>query len=135
MSDPQTEANRASARRFIEQVGRGILDDSLLGDDPKWWVPGIGTIDRPTFEGFVRGFHDACATPPDMKVTGITADADRVAVEATCQAQLRDGTQYDNSYHFLLVFEDGKIVLAKEYNDTRHSAETVGAMLVRQPTA
>lgn len=130
MSDPETEANRASAKRFVETMGRGVLDDALLGDDPKWWVPGQGTFDRKAFEALVRGFHEACATPPEMVVTGTTADGDRVAVEATCKAELRDGQRYDNTYHFLFVFEEGRIVLAKEYNDTRHSSETVGAMLL-----
>ena len=132
MSDARTRANRETALRFIERLGAGVLDDALLVDDPRWWVPGLGTVGREDFEGFVRGFHGLCAAPPRMTIVGVTAEGDRVAVEAECEAELRDGVRYRNTYHFLLEFEDGKIKLAKEYNDTRHSTETVGALLMRR---
>ena len=131
MTDSRTEANRRTAIRFIERLGTGVLDDDLLADDPRWWVPGLGIVGRGEFEGFVSGFHQLCATPPLMTILGVTAEGDRVAVEARCDAELRDGARYRNTYHFLLEFEDGKIKLAKEYNDTRHSTETVGALLMR----
>lgn len=131
MADARTEANREAAIRYIDRLGRGVLDDSLLADDPHWWLPGLGTVARRDFEGFVVGFHRLCATPPEMKIVGVTAEGDRVAIEAACDAELRDGTRYGNTYHFLLEFENGKIKLAKEYNDTRHSAETVGALLLQ----
>ncbi len=130
--DVRTEANRATAIRFIERLGTGVLDDALLAPDPHWWVPGMGLLAREKFEGFVIGFHALCAEPPVMTILGVTADGDRVAVEARCDAQLRDGAAYHNTYHFLLEFEDGKVKLAKEYNDTRHSTETVGASLARK---
>jgi ketosteroid isomerase-like protein len=76
MADAATEANRATAIRFVERLGRGEL-------------------------------------------------------EARCEAALTDGSHYDNTYPFLFQFENGKIALAKEYNDTRHSTETVGALLLR----
>jgi ketosteroid isomerase-like protein len=131
MADQQTRANREIAIRFVERLGRGELDDTLLAEDPHWWVPGLGTIGRTEFEGFVTGFHRLCATPPEMTILGVTAEGERVAVEARCEAELRDGARYCNTYHFLLEFENGKIKLAKEYNDTRHSTETVGALLLR----
>lgn len=131
MTDPRTRVNRETAIRFIERLGRGVLDDALLAEDPHWWIPGMGTVARREFETFVTDFHQLCATPPAMMILGVTAEGDRVAVEARCDAELRDGTRYCNTYHFLLEFEDGKVKLAKEYNDTRHSAETVGAALLR----
>jgi ketosteroid isomerase-like protein len=129
--DERTRANRETAIRFVERLGEGVLDDALLAPDPHWWVPGLGVVAREQFAGFVSGFHALCDAPPEMKITGVTADGDRVAVEARCDARLRDGARYHNTYHFLLEFEDGKVKLAKEYNDTRHSTETVGALLLR----
>jgi len=131
MADAATEANRATALRFVERLGRGELDDALLADDPHWWVPGLGTVGREPFEGFVKRFHSLCAAPAEMTIVGVTAEGDRVAIEARCEALLADGSRYDNTYHFLFQFVDGKIALAKEYNDTRHSTETVGALLLR----
>jgi uncharacterized protein len=133
--DQRTRANRETAIRFIEQLGKGILDESLLADDPHWWLPGMGTLAKRDFEGFVSGFHALCASPPEMSIVGVTADADRVAVEARCNAQLRDGALYSNTYHFLLEFEGGRVKLAKEYNDTRHSSETLGPLLLQRGRA
>lgn len=131
MSDARTEANRATAIRYVERLGKGELDDALLTTDAAWWVPGLGTVDREKFQGFVAGFHRLCAAPPAMEIVGVTAEGDRVAIEARCDAELKGGTAYHNTYHFLLEFRDGRIRLAKEYNDTRHSTETVGALLMR----
>lgn len=135
MSDAKTEANRASAIRFIERLGTGVLDEELLAEDPHWWIPGMGTVSRAQFEPFVSGFHELCATPPVMTIEGVTADGDRVAIEARCDAELVDGRRYANTYHFLLEFEEGKVKLAKEYNDSRHSAETIGALLAERARA
>ena len=47
---------------------------------------------------------------------------DRVAVEAESHGDLKNGKTYNNTYHFLFVFRDGKICLTKEYNDTAYAA-------------
>ena len=37
------------------------------------------------------------------------AEGDRVAVEAESHGELKNGKTYNNTYHFLFVFRDGKI--------------------------
>jgi len=132
MADKHTEENRQRAIRFIELLGKGVLDDELLAPDPHWWIPGLGTVPRAEFEGFVKSFHELCTGTPVMQIDGVTADGDRVAIEARCDAELVNGVAYHNTYHFLLEFENGKIKLAKEYNDTQHSGETVAALIMQQ---
>lgn len=124
-----TEANRATALRFIERMAKGELDETCLAPGVTWWVPGIGTLGKPQFEGLVDAFQKACRGGIAMIVEGVTAENDRVAVEARSEAELTNGVSYRNTYHFLFEFENGKIKRAKEYNDSRHAAETIGALL------
>jgi ketosteroid isomerase-like protein len=59
-----------------------------------------------------------------MQVTilGMTAEADRVAVEASSTgiANPANGRRYGNFYHLLMRMKDGQVVLYKEYQDTLH---------------
>ena len=58
-----------------------------------------------------------------LRVTpkGITAEGDRVAVEAESYAKMKNGKTYQNTYHFLFIVRDGKIQSVKEYLDTIHA--------------
>jgi ketosteroid isomerase-like protein len=48
-------------------------------------------------------------------IISMTAEENRVSVEAEGHAKLKDGTPYNNNYHFLLTMKDGKIIRMKEY--------------------
>jgi ketosteroid isomerase-like protein len=48
----------------------------------------------------------------------MTAEDDRVAVEAVSEGLHATGQTYSNEYHFLFRFRDGKVVEFKEYMDT-----------------
>ena len=63
--------------------------------------------------------------PGGVEVTfgDITAEGDRVAIEAETRGTLPDGRVYTNMYHYLMTFRDGKIVRVKEYLDTQSAAE------------
>ena len=52
---------------------------------------------------------------------GLTAEGDRVAVEAESYAKMKNGKTYQNTYHFLFIVRDGKIQSVKEYLDTIHA--------------
>ena len=57
--------------------------------------------------------------------TGLTAEGDRVAVEAESFAKMKNGKTYQNKYHFLFIVRDGKIQSVKEYLDTIHANEVL----------
>jgi ketosteroid isomerase-like protein len=61
--------------------------------------------------------------PVKFTVTGITAEGERVAVEAQGYAKLKNGKTYENLYHFLFIVRDGKIQEGKEYCDFHYAAE------------
>ncbi len=51
-------------------------------------------------------------------IQAMTAEGERVAVEASAEGQHVSGVLYTNQYHFLFLFRDGQIVEFKEYMDT-----------------
>ena len=61
------------------------------------------------------------ARPEGLKFTilGLTAEADRVAIEAESDGMHVSGQRYQNQYHFLMRIRDGRIVELKEYMDTQ----------------
>jgi ketosteroid isomerase-like protein len=123
-----TETNRQTALKMITAMAEGHLDETLITDDITWWVPGLGTVSKPVFLGFIDAFKAKLKGPVKMVVSGVTAEGDRVAVEAESFADLVNGKSYRNTYHFLFVFRNGKICHSKEYNDSKHAADTVGSI-------
>jgi ketosteroid isomerase-like protein len=56
-----------------------------------------------------------------MDILGLTAEEDRVAMEAQSYLlNAANGRVYNNFYHYLFRVKDGQIVLFKEYQDTLH---------------
>jgi ketosteroid isomerase-like protein len=53
-----------------------------------------------------------------FKIHSMTAEDNRVAVEAQNTCKLIDGEVYDNFYHFLFIIENGQIQRVNEYLDT-----------------
>ena len=51
-------------------------------------------------------------------IQAMTAEGERVAVEAASEGMHVSGKLYSNQYHFLFRFRDGKVVEFKEYMDT-----------------
>jgi len=116
-----TEQNRAIALKVVASLGGGKPDASLFAEDAEWWVPGTGTLPNAQFLAFAEAFTvNLVNRRSDLTVTGVTAEGDRVAIEAVSNGQLTNGKAYRNTYHYLFVFKDGKVRTAKLYNDTQH---------------
>jgi uncharacterized protein len=60
-----------------------------------------------------------------LVVTGVTAEGDRVAVEAQGHAVTARGKNYNNRYHFLFEMRAGKVQAIREYNDVLLVKEVV----------
>jgi ketosteroid isomerase-like protein len=56
-----------------------------------------------------------------LKVLALTAEGDRVAMEAESRVVRPDKDRiYNNFYHYLFKIRDGRLTLFKEYQDTLH---------------
>lgn len=124
-----TDQNKAIVTDFLKVFSAGDIDGVVAGlhDDATWWVAGdiegmSGTYTKQEMANLLpnfTGIYKAGAlriTPSEM-----TAEGDRVAVEAEGYAELSNGREYKPVYHFLFEIKDGKIGRVKEYMDTHHA--------------
>ena len=127
------EANKQLARdlfaRFSTDDVAGVLD--LLADDVAWWIagkpeaqPASGEHDKARMARLFHRMVSQLDGPMQMTIRGLVAEGDKVAVEVVGDGKLRDGRRYQNEYHLLLTFRDGKIVAVREYLDTQHVVAT-----------
>jgi ketosteroid isomerase-like protein len=125
-----TEANKQLVQQYLEECSAGNFEAAfpLLAESLEFWVaghrdefPGAGTMTKAQFMQLARAF--GARIPNGLKVTvrGMTAEGDRVAVEAESYGETASGKTYNNQYHYLFVVRDGQIQSVREYMDTLHA--------------
>ena len=120
----QVEDNKALIRRFFEAMNTGdtagilesYAEDGYVQTMGNTLISGVYSKDE--IRGFADGIYEAFPQGLSFTVVGITAEGDRVAVEAESSGQHVSGKAYNNFYHFLFIIRDGKVVSMKEYLDT-----------------
>ncbi len=126
------EQNKALAADLIKALSTGDADAMarLVDDDCKWWVTGFPRDRTMSRQQMVRGvkaiIDQVLPGGFNMSVLEMTAEADRVAVEAESKAYTKANKLYNNFYHFLFVFRDGKVILGREYTNPSHAIEVLG---------
>lgn len=125
------ENNKRIAMEFLEASAAhdGERFANLLCEDATYWTCGkphlfdyCGEKSRAEIVAYISSpsiFTDGAK----VKFGAITAEDDRVAIEAETYGELADGRIYTNVYHYLLTFRDGRILRVKEYLDTQAAAE------------
>jgi len=126
--NPKIEANRQLAHEIIKRWSIDIGGDvepyfELFHDDAtfttmaqKGMLPILaGTLDKQGFRDWV--YKETRVSATKLKIEGITADEDRLALEASSD-MVCNGHSYKNSYHWLFEIRDGKISAARYYLDT-----------------
>ncbi len=126
------EQNKALAAELIKALSTGDADamTRLVDDDCKWWVTGFPrdrTMSRQQMARGAKAIIDQVLPGGfNMSVLGMTAEGNRVAVEAESKAYTVNNKLYNNFYHFLFVFRDGKVILGREYTNPAHAIEVLG---------
>lgn len=125
----ETESNRAVALGLLACMGEQDYERlwrEYLTDDSTWAVIAKGAEPmrgKAIADFFAGGGAIFEAGAPTIEVTGVTAEGERVAIEATGHGSLRNGRDYDNRYHFLMIVRDGRVLSVREYMDSQHVAE------------
>lgn len=125
----KTEVNKKAIVDFFAYWTAGdaanaktFLDDNVvwraMGRDGE--LPISGTMDKEGIGDLIVMVKEAIPAGLELKPTGWTAEGDRVAVEIESYGELTNGRVYNNLYHFLFEFQDGKIIKVREYMDTLH---------------
>ena len=81
--------------------------------------------ERMNKQGFREwGFNESRITDLSVKVEGITASEDRLALEASSNMEV-NGNSYCNVYHWLFEIREGKISAARFYLDTLFAEKAI----------
>ena len=128
------EQNKQLIVTYFERVNRGdklpiltcLTDDFAfqgMGRHPDWmryrW-------DREMFADAPREMSTKMKTPIQLKLLGMIAEGERVAVQAESYCEMLNGKIYDNAYHFIFTVRDGKIAEVLEYCCTYTVFEVFG---------
>jgi ketosteroid isomerase-like protein len=124
-----TEHNKKVASDFFTRIDANDVPGALalLADDATYWIAGDPAVAPSAGEhdktGMSKLFHlmgKALRDGLRMTVKGMTAEGERVAVEAESLGELKNGRVYRQKYHILMVVRDGRIAAVREYLDTQH---------------
>lgn len=77
-----------------------------------------GSRGKEEIRQFASGVLEAFPSGLVFTILNMTAEDDRVAVEATSEGRHVTGQQYKNHYHFLLTWKESELLEMKEYMDT-----------------
>jgi hypothetical protein len=126
-----TENSKQIVLGFFENLNAGNAAAALdaLGDSATWWIQGnfplSGTRTKAQFVELLGQLGAAIDGALSLRVKGVTAEGDRVAVEAESFAKMKNGKTYQNRYHFLCEVRGSKIQAVREYLDTMHANEVL----------
>ena len=127
-----TRKNKQLVESFWQEFSQGNYQNALdmMASDATWWVAGKTLLSGEyTKEEFTDLLSSVSSQAPNgIKVipSSMTAEENRVSMEATSYAEISNGKTYHNEYHFLITIADGKLVKIKEYLDTEHVTEVFG---------
>ncbi|MDR9826724.1 nuclear transport factor 2 family protein [Vibrio sp. FNV 38] len=124
------DTNKKHALAVINAISNGdwqYVSDNFA-DDAKIWVAGSMPISGYHDKTFVEGLGESnkVGFPNGMSFTAkaLTAEGNRVAIEAETLGTHANGKIYNNHFHLLMVFRDGLVIEWKEYMDTEHANQT-----------
>ncbi len=119
------EDNKATVARYFDILTRNDLNElmAIYDDSVLLHVPGdtliSGTFTKAVLGQFASEVLGAFPDGLKFTVTGMTAEGDRVAVQAESLGAHVSGKTYHNKYHFLITVREGKILESREYMDTQ----------------
>jgi ketosteroid isomerase-like protein len=137
------EQNKQVVRSWFDAVNRGD-EDFILGlttDDfqfkamarqPEWM---LYNWNRDEFVKVPSTMSKLMTSPIRLSIVDMTAEGDRVAVEAETDSQMLNGKRYNNGYHFVFKLRDGKFYEVREYSCSHLAQSCFGAVEPSNPEA
>jgi len=118
------EQNRQAALKFLLGINKNGFDESVLADDFEFWSALTGKLTKEQLKGGIAQLAAQMKDLHKFTIVGTIAEGDRVAIECTGLGEMKDGRKYENKYHDLFVFKDGKIRVFQEHMDTKLAVDT-----------
>lgn len=132
-----SEANKDVALRFMEAMGTSDpeLAATCLAADAYTVTKGFGRFTgvRPAeaMIGMIEAFKKMVPTGLSFTIHTVTAEGERVVVEAEGNAVTAQGKPYCNQYCFVFTLADGKIKQLNEYFCTVLADEVLWPLVSR----
>ena len=126
-----SDENRAVALKFMEAMGTNDpeLADECVAEDgvaiAKGTTKFAGLRNRDMMIGGIELFKRMMPTGLRFTIGDVTAEGNRVVVEAEGNAVTAAGTPYCNQYCFVFTLKDGKIRKVHEYFCTKLADEVL----------
>ncbi len=123
--------NKALAWRFIDAISRADVDAIVAAYAPggTCWTSGTmpisGTFTVDQIAAASRGVLTVFPKGLSFTIHALTAEGERVAIEAESRGMHVSGKLYNNKYHFVMRARGGKIVEWREYMDTMHANDVL----------
>lgn len=112
----QTRIEIATA--FLLNIGRGGIGRAYYADDLTAWSPLMGTISLEEYLPKLKSVSEVWERPLEVTIDTVTAQDDRVVLQARSNGKLYDGREYANTYLFLVEFDaENRIRHVREYFD------------------
>jgi ketosteroid isomerase-like protein len=117
------------SREFVQEYMRRLVRrdreaaKEMFSPDAVLWATGSPYMTRDQYFAANVGFEERSAGDWDFTFGPLVAEGNRVALQGESRVRLRNGKLYNNFYHLYFEIEDAKIVLFREYHDTRHLQE------------
>jgi ketosteroid isomerase-like protein len=125
--------NKQTVLAFFSAAQQGQDIMAFMTEDIVWWVPDHwalgGSYTRPQIMPMLLAAFALFAQPLRFSINHITAEDDRVAVDCDGAAVFRDGTPFNNTYHFLFRLERGRIAQIKEFMNTAYVSKMFAGRL------
>lgn len=121
------ETNKALAREFLDVLSNADIKRAgeLCAEDVEFWVAGSLPFSGSRNKAdALKGMAEVLPIFPDglaFRIKALTAEGERVAIEASGEAKTARGDLYQQEYHFLLRARDGKVLEWREYFDTERA--------------
>jgi len=116
-----SEHNKSVALKFMEAMGTNNpqMAAACLAPDAAAIAKGFGkfagTRQAQTMVGMIEEFKKIVPAGLRFTILSVTAEGDRVVIEAEGNAVTSAGTPYCNQYCFVMTLADGKIKRVNEY--------------------
>ncbi len=116
--------NKQLVREFFALLNRGDVPGivAAYAEDGRLRTMGrtliSGTFTREQIQAAAGGIYQVFPQGLSFTIDAMTAEGERVAVEAHSRGRHVSGVTYSNEYHFLFVFRDGRLLELREYMDT-----------------
>jgi hypothetical protein len=125
------ERNKQLARAFIDAISRADVQAiaAAYAPDGRCWtigsLPISGTFTRDQVAAAAGRVLEVFPQGLRFTIRTLTAEEDRVAIEAESYGHHVSGKLYANQYHFLMRLRGDKVVEFREYMDTMHANEVL----------